>query len=144
MASAPPASDRCTTTIVRCSTGSTSRSRRSSFDEVSKRERRLAKVQLAVQELAQVSRDLTAKEHRFQQVRHDREQIPSGYDATRHAQARRELERLRPLDARATRLAAQLERRGALEAERDRAAAGLAAAQGRAAALSARRDVLSF
>ena len=77
-------------------------------------------------------------------MRRDREQIPGGYDAARHAAARRELERLRPLDARATRLAAQLERRGALEAERDRAAAGLAAAHGRAAALSARRDVLSF
>jgi DNA repair protein SbcC/Rad50 len=62
----------------------------------------------------------------------------------RHAAARRELERLRPLDARATRLATQLERRGALEAERDRAAAGLAAAQARVAALAARRDVLSF
>jgi exonuclease SbcC len=118
--------------------------RRSAFDETSKLERRLAKVQLAVQELGQVTRDLQLKEQRFQQVRHDREQIPSGYDATRHAQARRELERLRPLDARATRLAAQLERRGALEAERDRAAAGLAAAHGRAAALSARRDLLSF
>jgi exonuclease SbcC len=118
--------------------------RRAAFDEASKLERRLAKVQLAVQELAQLTRDLHSKELRFQQVRHDREQIPGGYDAVRHAQARRELERLRPLDARATRLAAQLERRAALESERDRAAAGLAAAQGRAAALSARREVLSF
>ncbi|HEU4721186.1 MAG TPA: SMC family ATPase [Gemmatimonadaceae bacterium] len=118
--------------------------RRAAFDDVSKLERRLAKVQLAVQELAQVTRDLHAKDVRFQQVRREREEIPSGYDAVRHAQARRELERLRPLDARATRLAAQLERRAALESERDRAAAGLAAAQGRAASLSARRDLLSF
>jgi exonuclease SbcC len=118
--------------------------RRAVFEDVSKLERRLAKVQLAVQELAQVSRDLAAKEQRFILVRSEREQIPGGYDATRHAAARKELERLRPLDARATRLAAQLERRGALEAERGRAAAGLAAAQARAAALSARRDVLSF
>ncbi|HEV7992292.1 MAG TPA: SMC family ATPase [Gemmatimonadaceae bacterium] len=118
--------------------------RRTTFDDVSKLERRLAKVQLAVQELAQVTRDLGAKEQRLTQVRTDREQVPGGYDPVRHAAARRELERLRPLDARATRLAAQLERRGALEAERDRAAAGLAAAQGRAAALSARRDVLAF
>ena len=118
--------------------------RRGAFDDVSKLERRLAKVQLAVQELGQVTRDLQAKEQRFAQVRAEREQIPGGYDAARHAILRHELERLRPLDARATRLAAQLERRGALEAERDRAAGGLAAAQGRAAALSARRDVLSF
>jgi DNA repair protein SbcC/Rad50 len=118
--------------------------RRAVFEEVGKLERRLAKVQLAVQELAQLGRDLQAKEERFEQVRHDREAIPAGYDAVRHAAARRELERLRPLDARATRLATQLERRGALEAERDRAAAGLAAAQARVAALAARRDVLSF
>jgi exonuclease SbcC len=118
--------------------------RRTAFDDVSKLERRLAKVQLAVQELGQVARDLATKEQRFAQVRAEREQIPGGYDAARHASLRLELERLRPLDARATRLAAQLERRGALEAERDRAAAGLAASQARAAALSARRDVLSF
>src|SRR5204863_8743580 len=95
-------------------------------------------------ERSQLWRDLHSKEQRFHQVRHDREQIPSGYDAARHTQARRELERLRPLDARATRLAAQLERRAVLESEHQRAAAGLAAAQARAAALSARREVLSF
>ena len=118
--------------------------RRTTFDDVSKLERRLAKVQLAIQELAQVTRDLGAKEQRLTQVRSDREKVPGGYDQVRHLAARRELERLRPLDARATRLAAQLERRAALEAERHRAAAGLAAAQARAAALSARRDVLAF
>ena len=118
--------------------------RRTAFEEVGRLERRLAKVQLAVQELSQLMRELQAKEQRFDQVRRDRESIPEGYDAARHAAARRELERLRPLDARATRLATQLERRGALESERARAAAGLAAAQARAAALTARRDLLSF
>jgi exonuclease SbcC len=118
--------------------------RRATFEEVGRLERRLAKVQLAVQELGQLARELQAKEQRFAQLRHDREAIPGGYDAERHMAARRELERLRPLDARATRLAAQLERRAALEAERDRAAGGLAAAQARGAALAARRDLLSF
>ena len=118
--------------------------RRTTFEEVGRLERRLAKVQLAVQELGQLARELQGKEQRFEQVRRDREAIPVGYDADRHMAARRELERLRPLDARATRLAAQLERRTALEADRDRAAAGLAAAQARAAALTARRDLLSF
>ena len=118
--------------------------RRTTFEEVGRLERRLAKVQLAVQELGQLARELQSKEQRYEQVRRDREAIPGGYDAERHQAARRELERLRPLDARATRLAAQLERRAALEAERDRAAAGLAAAQARAAALAARRDLLSF
>jgi exonuclease SbcC len=118
--------------------------RRATFDDVSKLERRLAKVQLAVQELSQLTRELQTKEQRFEQVRRDREAIAGAYDAERHAAARRELERLRPLDARATRLMTQLERRGALEAERDRAAAGVAAAHGRVAVLTARRDVLAF
>ena len=118
--------------------------RRETFDEVGKLERRLAKVQLAVQELGQLARDLAAREQRYEQVRADREQVPAGYDAVRHAAAKRELERLRPLDARVTRLATQLERRPVLMVERDRAAAGVAAAQGRIAALAARRDLLSF
>ena len=118
--------------------------RRGTFDEVGKLERRLAKVQLAVQELGQLARDLATKEQRFEQVRRDRELIPGGYDAVRHAAARRELERVRPLDARATRLAMQLERRPTLVVERDRAAGGVAAAQARIATLTARRDLLSF
>jgi exonuclease SbcC len=118
--------------------------RRATFDEVGKQERRLAKVQLAVQELAQLTRDLQSREQRYEQVQRDREAVPSGYDAVRHAAARRELDRLRPLDVRAARLAMQLERRGALDTERNRAAAGIAEAQGRVATLSARRDLLSF
>ena len=118
--------------------------RRATFDEVSKLERRLTKVQVAVQELGQLSRDLHAKEQRFTQVRTDREALPAGYDAVRHAAARRELERLRPLDARAARLAMQLERGAALDVENARASAGLVAAQQRVATLAVRRSLLSF
>ena len=118
--------------------------RRTTFDETDKLVRRLAKVQLAVQELTGLMRDLHAREQRLTQVRADRETISGHYDATRHAAARKELDRLRPLDARATRLATQIERRPVLESERDRAAVGLASAHSRVAILSARRDVLSF
>jgi exonuclease SbcC len=118
--------------------------RRATFDEVGKLERRLAKVQLAVQELAGLTRDLQSREQRYEQVRADREAIPGGYDAVRHAAAKRQLERLRPLDARATRLATQLERRPILESERDRAATGMAGAGARVAMLAARRDLLTF
>ena len=118
--------------------------RRSTFEEVGKLERRLVKVQLAVQELTSLTRDLHAREQRFALVHAERVAIPGTYDAARHAAARRELERLRPLDGRATRLATLMERRPVLESERDRAAAGVASAQGRAAKLSARRDVLAF
>ncbi|MEP6999372.1 MAG: SMC family ATPase [bacterium] len=118
--------------------------RRATFEEVGKLERRLAKVQLAVQELTGLTRDLRARELRFAQVHADREAIPGGYDAVRHAAARKELERLRPLDGRATRLATLMERRPVLESERDRAAAGMADAQNRVATLSQRRNVLAF
>ncbi|MEP6622599.1 MAG: SMC family ATPase, partial [bacterium] len=118
--------------------------RRTTFDDVDKLVRRLAKVQLAVQELTGLTRDLHAREQRLTQVRADRQAISGHYDATRHAAARKELDRLRPLDARATRLATQIERRPVLESERDRAAAGLSSAQNRVAVLTARRDVLSF
>jgi exonuclease SbcC len=118
--------------------------RRSTFEEVGKLERRLAKVQLAVQELTSVTRDLHTREQRFAQVQADRESIPGGYDAVRHAAARRELERLGSLNGRATRLATLMERRPVLESERDRAAAGMANAQLRMSSLSKRRDVLAF
>src|SRR3954467_5301850 len=59
--------------------------RRATFEEVSKLERRLTKVQLAVQELATLTRDLQAKEQRHDQVKRDREAVPGGYDAARHA-----------------------------------------------------------
>ena len=118
--------------------------RRTTFEDVDKLLRRLAKVQLAVQELTGIMSELLTREHRLTQVRADRESISGHYDALRHTAARRELERLRPMDARATRLATQIERRPVLESERDRAAAGLSHAQNRVAILSARRDVLSF
>jgi exonuclease SbcC len=118
--------------------------RRSTFDQVGKLERQLAKVQLSVQELMGLTRDLQTRELRLAHVHADSESIPGGYDAARHAAARRELERLRSLDGRATRLATLMERRPVLESERDRAAAGMARARGRVTSLSARRDVLAF
>ena len=118
--------------------------RRSTFEDVGKLERRLAKVQLAVQELTSLTRDLHTREQRFAQVRADREQIPAGYDAVRHGAARRELERLKPLDARATRLATLMERLPILSSERDRAAAGVAAAQARVSSATSRVSVLAF
>ena len=62
--------------------------RRTTFEDVGKLERRLAKVQLAVQELSGLTRDLHAREQRYAQVRKDREAIPAGYDAARHVAAR--------------------------------------------------------
>ncbi len=118
--------------------------RRGAFEEVGKLERRLAKVQLAVQELGGLTRDLHTREERLKKVQGERESIPGTYDAARHATLRRELERLRPIDARAARLAAQLERRPQLESEFARAQEGFATARQRIDLLAARRDELAF
>jgi exonuclease SbcC len=107
--------------------------------EVSTLERRLTKVQLAVQELAHVESDLAGKNERAAQVAAELEAIPPGYDAARHDQLRAEIERLTPLDARAARLSAQLERVPQVERERSGALDRLAAVRERLAALQGRR-----
>ncbi|HEU4631328.1 MAG TPA: SMC family ATPase [Gemmatimonadaceae bacterium] len=118
--------------------------RRALTQDAAALERRLAKCQAAVQEMAQVTRELAAKEERLADVRRDLATIPAGYDAARHEQRRRELERLVPLEARATRLGAQVEREPALRTERARAADALERTRERLAALRERRDAIDF
>ncbi|HEU5184574.1 MAG TPA: SMC family ATPase [Gemmatimonadaceae bacterium] len=108
--------------------------------EVSTLERRLTKIQLAVQELAHVESDVTGKSERAAQVAAELEAIPPGYDAARHDKLRAEIERLTPLDARAARLSAQLERVPQLERERASAVERLGAVRARLRALQARRE----
>jgi exonuclease SbcC len=107
--------------------------------EVSTLERRLTKVQLAVQELAHVESELGGKEERAAQVSAEIDAIPPGYDAGRHEFLRGEIERLTPLDARAARLGAQLERLPQIERERDEVQTRLLAVRERLSALQARR-----
>ena len=84
--------------------------RRATFDEVGKLERRLAKVQHAVQELGQLRREVAVKEQRQEALRTDLEALPVGYDSVRHEELRQAVNRLRPLGARADRLGALLDR----------------------------------
>ena len=118
--------------------------RKQAQDATGKLERRLAKVQSAVQELAQVSREVTQKEQRHETLRRDLAAIPSGYDAARHDQLRRELERLQPLDARAARLGAQVEREGQLRRESERVADVSALTAEKLADLTRQRDSVKF
>jgi len=118
--------------------------RRRAFEETTRFERRLAKCQSAVQELAQLGRELAAKEQRHEQVRRELATIPEGYDAVRHAALQREHERLRPLEARASRLATQVERDAQWRTELERASARLEAATRRTAELEAKRAALAF
>ena len=118
--------------------------RRSIFHEVGGLERRLAKVQLAVQERMQLLRDIAAKEQRRAGLERDLASIPAGYDAARHAELRRALERLTPINARASRLGALIDREPQLKREQERiAAASLAQAQ-RLRDLRERRDAIHF
>ena len=118
--------------------------RRSMFDGVGKLERRLAKVQLAVQELAQLQRDVAQKEQRHAQIQRDLAAIPTGYDAVEHAKLRAELERLQPLDAKAARLSAQVEREPMLRRERERVTERAAQVARTVADLRRQRDDVRF
>jgi exonuclease SbcC len=114
--------------------------RRAIFQEVGTLERRVMKVQSAVAELAQLSSDVSAKETRYAAITRELEAIPPGYDAARHEQVRAELERLSPLDARAARLSAQIEREPLLSRERQSALESLGRVVERLVELQSRRE----
>jgi exonuclease SbcC len=113
-------------------------------ETVSKLERRLAKVQSAVQELSQITRDISEKEQRDEALRRELAAIQSGYDGVRHEALRRELDRLQPLDARAARLGAQVEREGQLKREHERVTRASVLTAARLAALTRQRDAVEF
>jgi len=91
--------------------------RRALTAEVGTLERRLAKVQLAVQELGTIGREVAAKKQRQIQLSSDISRIPPGYDAARHAEVRAEIERLVPIEANAALLQAMVEREPQLQLE---------------------------
>jgi len=96
-----------------------------------------------VQELAQLGGEIAAKSDRVAALRSELETIPAGYDAVRHDLVRRELDRLMPLDAKATRLGAQIEREPALLRERAQLRDAEAALRARITDLRARQAALS-
>ena len=118
--------------------------RRALTAEVGTLERRLAKVQAAVQELSQLTKDIGAKEQRHETVRRDLGAIPPGYDGAKHASLRREVERLVPLNERATRLSAQIDREPQLDHDRRRATEALGTLRDRLASLRERHQSIAF
>jgi exonuclease SbcC len=92
--------------------------RRALTGEVGALERKLARVQLAVQELSGVVREMTAKQRRLEQMRRDIAILSKGFDAARYDLVRSEIARLTPLEAKAARLTALAEREPQLTAER--------------------------
>ena len=100
-------------------------------------EKKLAKVQSAVQELAQLKRETAAKTERRATLQAELAAIPVGYDAERHATVRAERDRLALLDARAARLGARTDREPQVVRERERVFVQADAARGRVATLTA-------
>jgi DNA repair protein SbcC/Rad50 len=89
--------------------------RRSITAEVGTLERKLAKVQLAVQELSTIGREVAAKKQRQLQLKNDIAKIPPGYDAVRHGEVRDEIDRLAPMEANAALLQAMMEKEPQLQ-----------------------------
>ncbi len=100
-------------------------------------EKKLAKVQSAVQELAQLKREVATKTERRATLQAELAAIPVGYDAARHATVRAERDRLAPLDARAARLGARTDREAQVVRERERVLAQADTARGKVALLAA-------
>lgn len=118
--------------------------RREQFESVGKLERRLAKVQAAVQELGTLTRDLAAKEKRRDTLAAELATVAVQYDSQRHRTVRGLVDRLAPLAARMTKLATQIEREQPLDAERLAVRAALSEIDRRVAELSTKRAAMAF
>ncbi len=114
------------------------------MQEVGTLERRLAKVQLAVQELGTIVRDIAAKQQRQVQMHRDLSRIPPGYDPVRHAEVIAEVERLTPMEADAARFQAMLEREPQLKLEQTRIAQEIMRIESTLGTLRTRRAQISF
>jgi exonuclease SbcC len=106
-------------------------------------ERKLARVQLAVQELTGVVREITAKQRRVEQMRRDIAILSKGFDAGRFDFVRAEIARLTPLEAKAARLSALAEREPQLIKERDQYAKSLGNLQSLLGTLRVRHTQMS-
>jgi DNA repair protein SbcC/Rad50 len=91
--------------------------RRNLTAETGALERKLARVQLAVQELTGLTRDITAKDRRLEQRHRDIDVIARGFDAARYDFVKGEIAKLTPLVERSARLSTLLEREPVLLGE---------------------------
>ena len=118
--------------------------RRATMQEVGTLERRLAKVQLAVQELGSIIREVAAKQQRLVQMQRDISRIPPGYDPARHSEVIADVERLTPMEAEAARFQAMLEREPQLKLEQTRIAQEVMRVQSTLGTLRTRRAQISY
>ncbi len=118
--------------------------RRKLQNDVGLLERRLARVQMSVQKLEQVGRDLTAKEQRHDAITKELGEIPGGYDRSRHTALEQQFEHLAALNTQANRLNTQVEREPALRREQESVNRGIASLTMRLDELARRRTALAL
>src|SRR5687768_17482334 len=118
--------------------------RRELTAETAALERKLARVQLSVQELSGVVREIASKDRRLEQMRRDIAVIARGFDATRYDFVKGEIARLAPLEQRAGRLGALLDREPGLQKEQGEYAASLSSIQSLLGTLRVRHKQMSF
>ncbi|MDO8502834.1 MAG: SMC family ATPase [Gemmatimonadaceae bacterium] len=118
--------------------------RRTLTAETAALERKLARVQLAVQELTGVVRDIAAKERRMEQMRRDISVITRGFDAARYDFVKTEIANLAPLGDRAAGLSALLEREPLLLGQRSEYSASLSSVESLLGTLRVRHRQMSF
>jgi exonuclease SbcC len=118
--------------------------RRALMQDVGNLERKLAKVQLAVQELGTIVRDIAGKSQRQLQLQRDLAKIPAGYDPARHADVLAEVERLTPMEAEVARFQAMLEREPQLKLEQTNIGQEIMRVQSTLGTLRTRRAQISF
>nr|MBA2707284.1 hypothetical protein [Gemmatimonadaceae bacterium] len=118
--------------------------RRALTGETAALERKLARVQLAVQELGGLVRDMSTKERRLAQMRRDISVIARGFDATRFDFVKSEIARLAPLDSRAARLGALIDREPQLLTEQAEYTNAVSAIESLLGTLRVRHRQMSF
>jgi exonuclease SbcC len=107
-------------------------------------ERQLARAQSAVAERQQIVREIHLKEQQHANLLAELAAVPTGYDPVRHEELQRETSRFAPLNERAARLEAQIEREAGLAAEHANVVRARDSLRQRMAALSERRDAVRY
>jgi exonuclease SbcC len=107
-------------------------------------ERKLARVQHAVQELGTLVRDIAAKTRRLEQMRRDIDVIAKGFDAKRYDFVKAEIAKLTPLESRAARLGALLDRETLIQEQHKEFSTALASIQKLLGTLRVRHRQMSF
>ncbi len=118
--------------------------RRTLTAETGALERKLARVQLGVQELGGLMRDIGGKERRIEQMRRDISVIARGFDASRYDFVKAEIEKIAPLGDRAARMEALIEREPQLLKEQSDYSSALASVESLLGTLRVRHRQMSF